>query len=247
MTFQGTLLWDAKSTCCTVVYTLVAWDRDWELGPDSWTLAILSWLLESRHGLVSLGIGCSWHPWSWLNSRISPGNDTQTRKGCCLIMILTLLTAVDYYTMTRSWNCSVAQYRRVTNLDNLRPRSAVGRAKCHGYCVCSAPRFLRFRRAVRLKSIMWDTLTKSHLSIKWPRGIRIVRICRELRRDTGTSTASQTSSSQLPWRHCGVPLICIIYAERHWRKSLPGTGFPAQAQLHKTWLRSSPNEYIGKF
>ena len=53
MTFQGTLLWDTKSTCCTVVYTLVAWDRDWELGPDSWTLAILSWLLESRHGLVS--------------------------------------------------------------------------------------------------------------------------------------------------------------------------------------------------
>ena len=156
--------------------------------------------------------------------------------------------------MTRSWNCSAAKYRRVTNLDNLRLRSAVnyqlhvvGRAKCHEYCVCSAPRFPRFRRAVRLKSIMWDTLTKSHLSIKWPRGIRIVRICRELRRDTGTSTASQTSSSQLPWRHCGIPLICIIYAERHWRKSLAGTGFPAQAQLHKTWLCSSPNEYIGKF
>ena len=73
VTFQGTLFWDAKSICCIVVYTSVAWDQDWELGTDSWTLAILSWLLESRHGLVSLGIGCSWHPWSLLNPRYRLG------------------------------------------------------------------------------------------------------------------------------------------------------------------------------
>ena len=133
--------------------------------------------------------------------------------------------------MTWSWNCSAAKYRRVTNLDNLRLRPAVnwlaGR-KCHGYCVCSAPRFPRFHQVVRLKSIMWDTLTKLHLSIEWPRGIWIVRICRGLR---NVNSRSETSSSQLPWRHCGIPLICIIYAERHWRKS--GPPFPERDSLRR--------------
>ena len=153
--------------------------------------------------------------------------------------------------MTWSWNCSATKYRRVTNLDNLRLRPAVnwlaGR-KCYGYCVCSAPRFPRFHRAVRLKSIMWDTLTKSHLSMA-PWHLDCPHLPRTTLRHGNVNSRSETSSSQLLWRHCGIPLICIMYAERHWRKSgLPSrNGIPRAGATSQTWLRSSPNEYIGKF
>ena len=45
------------------------------------------------------------------------------------------------------------------------------------------------------------------------------------------SRSAETSSSQLPWRHYGTPLICIMYAERHLRKS--GRPFPEQDSLRR--------------